>query len=357
MILVDHVAGPVAEFIVYAVFGLVPLVFVSIALVATLRALFRAAQARLAERGSGTLKQGRTVLRGPVEYAVGENLAVRVEITQMGRNIRRNDGTGTFWTEIFRNVEARPFYIRDVRGPRVRVEPPQDVALVDALDETSPTDKAGTRVRSAALKPGEEVHAFGALVHAPDPEAVSGYRSSEGVRLVLRGRRGRMLISSQPLASMFLGRARFHAIYGAIALLIAALMQLFVLDYHRLNVSGHVESATVVSTRTWTTTRRKTGNTTQHAAVRLRLADGRELEEEVEPEGVVGVAQGSQIPVVRAGSLVQPGKVPSVYKEGPYTCVLVFAFFAVFYIVFWRESRPWFDKKLEESTDDRTHES
>lgn len=344
MILEGHIAGAGAAFIVYGMCGLFPLVVFAIALVAILHALFRAARARLAESTRGALSPGPAVLHGPVQYAAGENLAVRVEITQKGTALTAKDGWHTSWQEIERKVLTRPFYIQDVRGHRVRVEPPEDVAFVDALDETGPVSKDGLRVRAAGLDQGEEVYALGTLVNAPDPEAVGDYRS-QAMRPVLR-RGSRMFLSAEPLARRFLARAKWHSIFGVLALLATALMQLLAYDYHELQAFGRQEQATVVSMRTWTTKSKKA--VVQHAALRVRLSDGLTQELEIEPDGIAGVSEGSHVQVVRAGSVVQPGVSPSVNFGLVPLSVVVLVVLGLFYGILTHQTRPWYDKPLHE---------
>lgn len=346
MIPLEHVAGWSAVLIAYGLCGVVPLVFLILSGSTIVHSLFLAARARHAERAMGDLVPGPCVLHGKVQYVAGENLAVRVEISQNGEFIRDD----VVWEETARRSSARPFYIQDVRGLRVRVEPPEDVVLVDALDETHPisnTGRTGTRTRSGGLDEGEEVYALGKLVNAPDPEAPSGYRS-HAVRPVLRGGRARMLISSEPLARRFLSRARFHAAFAVLVAVVTAILHFMLLDYHALASSGVQEQATVQSIRTWQT-RGKSG-TLEHASVRVRLADGREPEWEVEPHTTGPVVQGSQTPVVRNRNFVHLGSGPNVSIGMAFASTWAFGLVGVFYGLLTYRRRPWYERKLRERT-------
>jgi hypothetical protein len=153
---------------------------------------------------------GRAVLHGRVDLAQGARRAVRIEVCQEGEE-QENSGVWTHtWKETSRRVIVEPFYVVDAAGRRTRVEPRDDVLLVDAMDGKS----GGTRQRvlSAEVVSGEQVWASGELVKAPDPEGVaSGYRAVP-TTLVLRAAPGeRMLLSSEPLGARFEVKARFHA--------------------------------------------------------------------------------------------------------------------------------------------------
>ena len=152
---------------------------------------------------------GPIVLHGRVEKSEGGRHAVRVEVTQEGSESENSGVWSHTWTETSRRVFVEPFYVVDAAGRRTRVEPRDDVLLVDTMNHKAP-GKRTLRICSAELTPGEEVWASGELTSAPDPEGTTGgYRGGAG--LVLRAPPGqRMLLSSEPLAARFEAKAPFH---------------------------------------------------------------------------------------------------------------------------------------------------
>jgi hypothetical protein len=89
----------------------------------------------------------------------------------------------TTWTEVSRTRHVAPFDLVTADGVRVRVEPPQDVALRDDL---SSTERKGRdeRVRVAEVRHGEKIFVVGALRGVgAGPNAGESYRG--GSRIVL----------------------------------------------------------------------------------------------------------------------------------------------------------------------------
>ncbi len=182
------------------------------------------------------LTPGERVLHGKVEHAANEELAVRVEVYQDGTEGESSGTWSTSWKEAYRRVKVHPFYLRHASGQRIRVEPSEDVTLVDEMDGVIRVNLA-RRVRFAELTPGEEIFAHGQLEQSTDPEA-GGYRGG-GSALVLRPRRdGQLLLSSEPLGERFRRRQRHHRGFAVAAALLLVGANLFVVSYFASLAAG-----------------------------------------------------------------------------------------------------------------------
>jgi hypothetical protein len=175
------------------------------ALVGCLRATGRARRAQQRARASAVpgapLEEGQRFVAGTVELASGESTAVRVTVKQVGAQRAVKNGHLHDWTEVAREVVARPFYLTHASGERVRVEPPpgDGVLLVDRLDLEEWTEREERRKR-AELTAGEAAFVEGRLERGHDPEGGSsaGYRDA-ALGWVLRPRRGVLAVSTEPL--------------------------------------------------------------------------------------------------------------------------------------------------------------
>lgn len=167
-----------------------------------LRAKEAAEQAKRIEESKTPLVDGARFVAGHVELAQDAKIAVRVTIKQEGEETKHKDSYSHQWTEIDREIEAVPFYLRTSHGDRIRVEPPNDVMLVDKLDQME-WQKQTQRRRRAELVPGEQAIIEGELRRDKDPELqnTSGYRETGARGWVMKPtkRRG-MSISSEGLA-------------------------------------------------------------------------------------------------------------------------------------------------------------
>lgn len=160
-------------------------------------------QARYIEKFKFNLYEGARFIAGDAEWAKGSKTAIRVTIGQDGKEIERRTGVSHTWTEVERHTEVAPFYVRTARGERVRVEPPDNVLLVDKLDQLEWMLPKWRR-RRAEVTPGERVIIEGRLSRGPDPEAQSA-ESAAGTNTPLGwvmkcGRRGNMHVSTEGLA-------------------------------------------------------------------------------------------------------------------------------------------------------------
>lgn len=189
-----------------------------VALVACLVSLGRASEwarrAREAEEalaGAGTLREGGSVVVG-VARTDGEP-AITVTIREVGNEWSTKEGVRHAWRETERETTSRAFVVVTEKGERVRVEPPADVFLVDHLRETSRPSRH-ERVRKAELVDGERVSVTGRLHHVRPGSAPSAYRTAHAETDVTWAldppTRGRMIVSTEPMAERATNWARFH---------------------------------------------------------------------------------------------------------------------------------------------------
>jgi hypothetical protein len=141
-------------------------------------------------------REGLTVVHGTVD-ADGEGPAVEVLIVQKAKHWSYKGSPRTDWVECQREVRARPFYVVQKHGARVRVEPGERVMLIDELEPRD--DQPERRTLSARLESGEPVHLLGILDQAPEAPGGGVYRDAAIEPTVRPPRRGRMLISTEPL--------------------------------------------------------------------------------------------------------------------------------------------------------------
>ena len=312
-------------------------------------ARIRAWEARKAEDGgkAATLRPGKVVLTGKVMGAPG-TAVVTITIWQSGREYTVKNGRRHKWTEINREVDARPFTLELETGEEVLVEPGKDVFLVDYLG-TLERPAAHERTRVAVLRPGETVHVEGRLVAPPR----SGPYRAGGTPFTLRAAPGeRLLISVEHLQQRHLDRAEFHRkwVIGLTAAIAALHVGLFA-PYWAESILGHVEELPVQETHTWTTTNK--GHQTPHYGIRVTpsTAAGAILEEvSAHAFTEIYAAKGKreiQVPII-----VVPGFVFIGLGERPtlngFACVL--PWFAVLGIIIGyfataRHVRPWYERE------------
>lgn len=295
------------------------------------------------------LQPGRAVLFGAVELARHEPFAVRAEIEQRGTESKGKNGWTHAWTERSRTVTARPFYIAEQRGARIRVEPPDNVQLVDEMDRTEVHSRT-ERTKQAELGPGEEIYAIGELVNASDPEQPSGYRMKEGTALVLRQpQRGRMLLSSKPLSERFTRLEGFHRkwLYGFAG--VAVFFQVVNVGFYWRALMGEHTLGSVVSKRHYVT--RSKSSTHDHWEVTVEKPKGGRIVEDLRREDYDRLEQGSLVPIVyteKGMNLSQVGPAATQHVAvGIMACVVFFGML-VAYGIHRRSIRPWYERKLVE---------
>jgi hypothetical protein len=230
--------------------GLELVIYSALLLGAVLLAVRWWRRARAAERSFNPetpLVPGEIVVRGVVEYAVGQTSAVRVEVEQKGSESEDSGRWATSWEERHRRLSVRPFYLRHASGRRIRVESTRKVELIDDMDGVIRVNLT-KRLRVAELTPGEEVFAHGWLSEEQDPEQPGGYRGNpHGLVLRPGGRKGHLLLSSEPLGERFRRRARVHLGYVAGILAFGLVTNGIMLPYYSRLLAGQTDRAVVTN--------------------------------------------------------------------------------------------------------------
>lgn len=200
------------------------------------------------------LRPGAALLAGTVTPEAGEEGApVVLTVHQEGERLVVKERAQMLWTEVRRELKARPFYLTLDGGRKVRVEPGEHIDLVDHLEapKLHPTSPMTLRTREARLDPGERVYVHGSLERGIDPtHEPRSYRQAPAPTLVLRPLEGWMHFTSGPLHERFHQRALYHlawAFFGA--LVFVGAHGLFFADYHALRRRGVVVEATVIAHR------------------------------------------------------------------------------------------------------------
>jgi len=243
----NMVSGTIATIVLFTIHVAVPLLFVGITIARAIASAHRGRVADAQGGGESPLAPGPMCIRGAVELAPGSEIAVRVEIDQLGAEHKGKgkDNWSHSWTELARRTTAAGFFVLDDRG-RVRVEPDDRTLLIDKLDREVPKSKV-FRTRVAEVTEGEQVYVVGVLDGAP-ASGGGAYRETSGV--VMRAPAdGRLLISTEPLGDRFRAAMRMQrgfAIFFAAFMLVFAVFDLGV--YLRFS-SGRSEVGTIVRTK------------------------------------------------------------------------------------------------------------
>lgn len=341
-----YVPGVVAVVLMAFFFGIVPGAFLLFALVRSFRSLRRAREADAQWEEGASLSPGRAVLHGAVSYAPGRKEALRVEIDQEGTEHKTKNGWSHAWRESARRVTAEPFYVADMRGARVRVEPSPRTLLVDAVDKTIRREHA-SRTRIAELSEGEEVYVIGELVPAPDPDAGS-YRGAQTALVMREPSSGRMLVSSERLGDRFRSMASYDRI-GALGFLIfAAVFNLLAVGFHARRAAGVVERGQIVAARLYSGKGARCSTT-------VRFADGETFGGDISTSycGAVSAALAARRPVY-----VQAVRVPgtsffSHVGDEPAAHAVLFPMggvvLALIAALYFARGKPWYEARFDET--------
>jgi hypothetical protein len=318
-----------------------------------MRALHRHRE-KLAHRSALTqhaaLHLGPTVLAGRV--VDGDGCPVVVEIEQQGFEWKdKNGGWHHRWREQRRQLSVKPFYVARPSGERVRVEPDDQVVLVDRLDPVEPHAR-DFRIRRAQLEPGEHVFILGGMTRGPDPRA-GGYRESGENWILKPPRTGRMLISTEPLEDRHWRRARTWRNLAWLAL--AGCLAFQALPFGVVNAlafTGRTVEATLVTKEIvsdWVRPKNGRPYLQHHHLVLVRTADGRLLRDEVGGAYYQSLAPGD--PVTFLVSKVWP----SLWQVGMRPCASIVnlilsgiaaGLFIVFLLVRAYTTRPWWERRV-----------
>jgi hypothetical protein len=318
---------------------------VSLAVLAFVRARRRATVAHAAESlRDPSLREGEVVLTGVVEHADGHDVAVRVELTQIGSE---SESSGTWshrWEEVERRTVVAPFYVKLPDGTRVRIEPPPDVDVADDLDRKVLISTT-KRIRSAELVPGETIHVRGWLERGGEvtPDATVGYRDVTW-GWVLRPVRKRMMLSSRPLGEELRGRAAFHRFYGWLAILALGIVQLSLVFYYS-RALGDVEPATIVA-KEIESSRDEDGDRQVEHLLEVQLRDGSGKLYEVDEADYHRVGHGQTVAARRGGPDWSLGELPTlaIWQVIPTVSGVI-----VLWMLYHRRrhaTRPWYRRRI-----------
>lgn len=307
------------------------------------------------------LTPGPAVLFGKVEYARAATSAVRVDIDQDGTEWESSGQWSHKWTEKNRRVHVEPFYIRVSRDKRIRVEPTRDVFLVDDMDGLIRVDLM-KRVKFAELTPDEEIYASGELVRAQDPEIIgetSGYRSAPET-LVLRPRPGEsMLLSSEPLGDRYRARVRFYT--AACRGLIIAMLAFHVafVGFHLRTFFGETITTTITNLEHYTT-KDDDDDDIHHYRVWVETPRGVSLSDHVHGEVFRNLKVGDEVPFrwVPWGfsTAATIGADVTVHFMG-FSVVPILAIVYLVYRYTEKNSKPWYDREVNDSGSGRLEET
>jgi hypothetical protein len=322
------------------------LIVAAIALLRSFQQSRAAARAEASFNPDVALTPGEVVLLGTVERAPEAEVAVRVEIEQDGAE-QESSGTWSYkWTETTRKVQVHPFYLLHSSGARIRVEPGDNVMLVDEMDGVLRVDLT-KRVRVAELLPGEKVFAVGELRRAPDPTApLQGYRGRAEGYLLVPPRGGKMLLSSEPLGQRFSRRAQFHWGWAGVLVFAAVAFNLIFSSFHTRRIWGETVDARV------TELSRSIDSDGHHQCkVTVWGANDLTFTGEVSCEDFSRINKGDTIKVrnvPRASSEATFGSESTVH-EAAFVAVLLFPGLALGYFLRARSTRPWYERDLVET--------
>lgn len=333
-----------------------------LALVRSRQKKLQGREADLAADQKNALVLGDRILRGQVEYAKDQKVAVRVEVDQEGEESESSGSWSFKWTEKNRRVIVAPFYLRLASGERLRVEPGSDVSLVDALDGMIRIDLTH-RIRHAELSPGEFVYVAGMLTRAPDPEGdpVGAYRSPREGYVLRRPRDARMLISPEPLGARFRERASFHYGYAWIITIVALLFHAFFFSYHARRYWGMHTTATIDRLE-HRVTQDDDGDDVHHYEVWMNTAKGARFSDSINQDTFQVLAKGQTVPVTYIES---PSMFSGLSTIGKERTVSFFAWIGVPLLFFtWlayvgreKSTRPWYELQVVDTGSGRLFES
>jgi len=244
----------------------------------------RAAEAIASVTSGPPPARGHVVLHGTVETEEPDRPAITVTLWELGEEQEVKNGWSHTWTEQRRETKAEPFYLALTSNPGtvVRVEPDEDVFLVDKLDVL---EAGNPRSRRAELTNGEKAYVSGVIgkgfharvdarraSDASDAASAahgSAYRGGPVDGFVLRTGRDRMLVSTEPLDQRYVRQARAHRTFAAILGFSLALASFAIFGPTLVTEAfGNTVDAEIVSARHWTTSGK--GGPNHHYTVSAR---------------------------------------------------------------------------------------
>jgi hypothetical protein len=313
--------------------------------------------------------RGHVVLHGTVETEEPDRPAITVTLWEHGEEQEGKNGWTHTWTEQRRETKAEPFYLALTGSPGivVRVEPHDDVFLVDKLDALHP---GNPRTRRAELTNGEEAYVSGLIGRgwhartdarqASDTADIamasaargSAYRGGPTEGLVLRAGRDRMLVSTEPLELRYVRQARAHRLFAIVLGL--AFVVASTLDFGSTVVTelfGKTVDAEITAVRHWTTKAKSSVN--HHYSVTARYTD--------EAGHVVVLTDAARVEIYEAFQAKRISRVPFVvaFDNPTFSCLgvrattdagraIVSVFLTLVLALLYRAAlggaREWYDK-------------
>jgi hypothetical protein len=244
---------PGASAIVVQGLGNAPVLGALVAALAISAVHRRRARAQRAFDPRAPLRDGAALIFGEVESLPGhEGPVVEIRIEQYGTQQTSKGNTSHTWKEVDREVRISPFIVVCHDGTRVRVEPDEQIVLEDGLAVVV-GNSVNARSRRAALVAGAQVHITGELrgvagQHARDDV----YRGASGSAVLGPPRFGRMVISTERPGETEEARARYHARWAVLLVVIFGLLAgLMLPSYELLAFDGKTVMAEVTGSRTW----------------------------------------------------------------------------------------------------------
>ncbi len=212
------------------------------------------AQAKL-ERGfdpRAPLRDGPAAVMGVVETDPGpEAPAVAVTIYQRGTEAQNKGQWSHNWSEVKREVWARPFWIRRDDGAVVRVEPDQATVLRDDLSREQ-RYSIDARTRHAELQRGERVFATGVLAGAALAQPNAAYRGMQGTPTLRAAPGTPLMVSTELPGDTFAKRALFHLKWLVALVVVGGTLAMTVFPkVELLAVDGVSVMARPTQTRQW----------------------------------------------------------------------------------------------------------
>jgi len=294
--------------------------------------------ALLLERAKWPLSPGPSrVIHGTVE-ALGEAVAIEIDIVQKVANYTNKNIKSHDWTETSRRATTHPFQLVRDDGRTVRVEPNDDVLVIEPLEKSYPDDRPMERVRSAVVRSGDEIYVCGDLF---DAAPASAYRG--GATFVLRPpRRGRLIVATEMLRDRYRTRIRSLRGFGIASLIVFAILHLsFTMPIVALMFGTH-ETATITDMRQWTT--RSKNAFVPHYEITATAKDGARVYGEVEHETYASARYDMEVPIRRAGTWTCLGDDPTVHLAVlPFATVLMFLLGALAG-AHYKGQAPWYDQ-------------
>ena len=363
---IDHPSVAGSQLVVLATW-VVPLLLAGGCAIFWWRARRRARIVETSYDPDRALEAGETVVAGSVRFARGESVAVRVEIDQDGTEQQEKKGWSQQWRERSRHVTACPFYVEDGRGRRIRVEPDDDVSLVDDLDGTESRGR-GRRTRSAELVDGEAIYACGELVRSEDPEQPATHRGGGTSTLVLRApARGRLLVSSKPLGEGFHRRASSWRAWLIAYLVVWGFFQLLNVPFYASALFAE-QAVAVVSSKSHGVTKKGKSSFPFFKLV-IATPAGWSFDAYLAEDDWHAVHEGDRIAIRylpdHPGSYTdlpditgaRVGDGPTQYLAVGIAVSALCTFMLALQLLWSRQGRPWYEAKLEESASGRLPET